>query len=70
MAKLHPGLYAALLTKSLQKLLEPRDFENVIDLEKTEAPAFLSNKLRQLIQRSLESKTNMVYLLLKFEICK
>jgi hypothetical protein len=55
MAKLHPGLYAALLTKSLQKLLEPRDFENVIDLEKTEAPAFLSNKLRQLIQRSLES---------------
>jgi hypothetical protein len=60
MAKLHPGLYAALLTKSLQKLLEPRDFENVIDLEKKEAPAFLSNKLRQLIQRSLESKTNMV----------
>ena len=55
MAKLHPGLYAALLTKSLQKLLEPRDFENVIELEKTEAPAFLSNKLRQLIQRSLES---------------
>lgn len=55
MEKLYPGLYAALLTKSLQKLLEPRDYENVIELEKTEAPTLLSNKLRQLIKRSMES---------------
>jgi hypothetical protein len=40
MEKLYPGLYAALLTKSLQKLLEPRDYENVIELEKTEAPTY------------------------------
>jgi len=56
MAKLSPGLYSSLITKQLEKLLEDTTLKKVIaKIEDAEAPAFLSNKLKQVLRKVLES---------------